>query len=327
MLKFSIIIPVTKINDYIRESIRHILNLDYQDFEVLVFPDEASEEKFPKTQVIPTGKIGPAEKRNLSLKYAQGEILAFLDDDAYPKIGWLSGALYDFQNFRIAALGGPAITPPQDNIFQKTSGACFSSSIFSEITNRYWPGKKRKMVQDWPSVNFFIRQEVFQKVGGFDSQYWPGEDTKLCFDITRRGDKILYDPQVLVYHHRRKNLWGHLKQVGAYGLHRGFFAKRFPQTSCKLTYFIPSLFIIFIILALILTYLFPRSLLAYFCIAIFFIYGGGLIFSAVQATVREKTLLIGILVIPYILLTHLVYGVRFLQGLFLTRELKSRLRK
>ena len=43
-MKVSIIIPVVRVNDYIKESIRHILGLDYGDFEVLVLPDAAGGE-------------------------------------------------------------------------------------------------------------------------------------------------------------------------------------------------------------------------------------------------------------------------------------------
>jgi len=327
MPKFSIIIPVVKINDYIHETVRHILNLDLRDFEILILPDLETKENFPKTKIIPTGKAGPAEKRNLACKYAQGEILAFLDDDAYPEFHWLTRALENFKNQKIAGLGGPAITPPEDNIFQKTSGACLASALLAGIVDRYRPGKRKKLVKDWPSVNFLVRKKIFQKIGGFNSRYWPGEDTKFCLDLSENGNKILYDPALLVYHHRRPTLKGHLKQVAGYGLHRGYFAKKFPKTSRKIIYAFPSLFVFFIIFTIIASIFFPRSLLFRLALFISGIYGISLFFAAIQAGVREKNFLLGILIIPYIFLTHLTYGVKFIQGLIFTRKLKSKLRK
>jgi len=327
MPKFSIIIPVIQINDYIHESIRYILSLDYQNFEVLIFPDQKSRETFPKTRIIPTRKIGPAGKRNLALKHARGEILAFLDDDAYPKRDWLSWASKNFENSRVAALGGPAITPPSDSILQKTSGACLSAFMISgPARDRYLPGKKRKMIYDWPSVNFFIRKKKFEELGGFKTKYWPGEDTELCLSIIKRGGKIIYDPKVVVCHHRRQNLFAHLKQIGGYGLHRGFFAKKFPETSLKLFYFIPSLFLIFVILSSIVILIFPYSLIFYFIAALWVGYAAGIIGSSLAATVQVKNPMIGLLVIPYIFLTHIAYGARFIQGLIFTKKLKSTLR-
>ena len=54
MPKFSIIIPVRKINDYVKESISHIKKLDYQDYEVFVVTDEKENHDFsdPRIKVI-----------------------------------------------------------------------------------------------------------------------------------------------------------------------------------------------------------------------------------------------------------------------------------
>jgi hypothetical protein len=45
--------------------------------EVLLFPDEASKEHFPRTRIIPRGTVGPARKRDLALKVAKGTLFAF----------------------------------------------------------------------------------------------------------------------------------------------------------------------------------------------------------------------------------------------------------
>jgi len=52
--KISIIIPVRKINDYIKESIPHIEQQSYRNFEVIIFPDEAEASSFGCAKVIPT---------------------------------------------------------------------------------------------------------------------------------------------------------------------------------------------------------------------------------------------------------------------------------
>lgn len=329
MPKFSIIIPIIKINNYIRESIRHILNQEEQNFDIFIFPDNLTEESFPKTKIIATGKIGPAEKRNLSLKYVKGEILAFLDDDAYPTKNWLKIAAKDFKNTNIAALGGPAVTPPDDSISQKASGASLATSTVAGINNRYWPGKRKKLIRDWPSVNLLIRKDIFHKIGGFNTNYWPGEDTKLCLDIIQNNGKILYDPNLIVYHHRRENIYEHLKQIAGYGLHRGFFAKKFPATSLKLSYFLPSFFVIYLFIGLIVSLIlkskhYPHALYIY--LILLSIYSLIILWAAISSALREKNILVGLLTIPYSLFTHIIYGLKFLQGI-LTKSLKSKLRK
>ena len=48
-------------------------------------------------------------------------------------------------------------------------------------------------------------------------RYWPGEDILMCMFAARDGARIVYDPAILVYHHRRSAFAAHLRQVWAYG--------------------------------------------------------------------------------------------------------------
>ena len=111
--------------------------------------------------------------------HAKGEILAFLDDDAYPVKDWLKNAVKNFSDPQVAAVGGPAVTPEEDSDLQKTSGLIYSSVLVSgNFTYRYIPGKRQE-VEDYPSCNFLVRKSVMQELGGFNTNFWPGEDTKL----------------------------------------------------------------------------------------------------------------------------------------------------
>lgn len=69
-LLFSIIIPVKNRNDYLIENIENSLNLSYPNYEILIFSDNYFDFNSPKVRIIPTGEIGPAEKRDLAIKYA-----------------------------------------------------------------------------------------------------------------------------------------------------------------------------------------------------------------------------------------------------------------
>lgn len=317
----SIIVPVIAVNDYIRESVPKILELDWSDFEILIFPDkEDKKHSWPKTRIIASGKVGPAEKRDLALKYAKGKILAFLDDDAYPKSNWLKVAIESFKNSKIAAVGGPAITPDHDNVLQKVSGAVFESYLGGGKTrNRYLSFGKRSDTDDWPTVNLLVRKDVFKEVEGFDNTYWPGEDTKLCLDIINAGYKIIYEPKAVVYHHRRSDLLKHFKQIGNYALHRGFFAKIYPKTSRKFFYFVPSLFVLYLVSILIFLPIIHNLLFIILALFPLIVYCLLLSVDCILISWRWKNPIVGFLTMPMILLTHIWYGIRFVWGLVLPK--------
>ena len=274
-------------------------------------------------QVIPTGPVNPAKKRDIGLQHARGEIIAFLDDDAYPAKDWLKNAMVNFTDKTVAAVGGPAITPPGDSLLQKASGAVFSTPLVSAgYSYRYQVRAKRKVV-DYPSCNFLVRRSAMIELGGFNTDFWPGEDTKLCLDIIKKLKRtIIYDPAVLVYHHRRKMFAPHLKQIANYARTRGYFVKQYPETSFKPAYFIPSVFLLCVFLGAVLSIFSSYLRMVYlYCLAFYLtmvlIFG---ISSGLKVFVRgwnpgQKAILI-IDIFAGIILSHFYYGFYFIKGLF-----------
>lgn len=318
----SIIIPLKTCNDYLEENISATLDGSYQKFEILVLPDGKEEKKFPKTRTIPTGEVGPAEKRDKGAKLAKGDILAFIDDDAFPSKHWLQYAVELFESRNVAAVCGPGVTPPNDSLLQKVSGA-FSASLLGggPYTYRFIPQKQR-YVDDYPSMNFLVRKEDFWSVGGFDTNFWPGEDTKFCHDlVVVKKEKMLYDPRVLVYHHRRAIFGPHLAQNGRYGLHRGYFARILPKTSFRLSYFIPAFLLIGLVASPFLFFLFRP--LFYIDFIGFVFYLCLVVVSSIHSYFHEKDILIISMLIPTTVLTHLFYGAWFLKGFLFTRHLRE----
>ena len=326
MAMFSIIIPVKSINDYVRETVPHIQRLAGPQWELMVIPNDEEPNEWPgdgRVRVFPSGRVGPAAKRDMGAAQAKGEILVFLDDDSYPAEDLLVVAERFFVDESIVALGGPAITPPDDGFWQRVSGAVFLSKFSGGAPERYVPVGKARPVQDWPSVNLMVRKSDFLAIGGFDSPYWPGEDTKLCLDLIQKTRKtIMYVPEMQVWHHRRAGLGAHLRQVGGYGLHRGYFAKKYPATSCKPMYFAPSVFLVFTLATLTMPVV--KIGLDYIFILGWSFYAVALLLAWRDIHKYEVTR-VASTAIAYVPLTHLFYGMRFLQGIF-SINLVSRLR-
>jgi GT2 family glycosyltransferase len=323
---FSIIIPVKEVNDYVRETVPWIQRLDDSDWELFVVTNDDALNEWsddPRIQFLSSGRVGPAEKRDQAALVAHGEILVFLDDDSYPQPDLLSVASRYFNDPSVSALGGPAITPESDTYRQKISGAVFMSKLTGGSPERYIPVGSARDVDDWPSVNLMVRRTAFLSVNGFDSPYWPGEDTFLCLKLVREKHRIVYAPDLIVWHHRREGLRRHLRQVGAYGLHRGYFAKKYPETSLKPQYFVPSLFFLFAVFTVVAVALIP-TLAVLFAVGWMF-YGLALIFGFC-ALIKRTGYLVAIGSLPYVVMTHLCYGFMFLRGITYRGQLVSRLR-
>ena len=247
----SIVIACPRSSWMLDECLAAIREQSYEKWECIVLPDEVER---PKSEVeqgnvrfIPTGKVRPAEKRNLGIKAAKGEIVAFIDDDAYPDNHWLEYAIKYFGDADIGAVGGPGVTPPGDRWLARLGGRVYDNWLVSgNYHYRYRAGGVRMDVEDYPSCNLFVRRDLLLKIGGYRTDFWPGEDTLLCKDIIDNWKRIIYDPWVIVYHHRRPLFGAHLRQLGRYGFHRGYFVKRYPSNSLRLSYFVPTLFDIYV---------------------------------------------------------------------------------
>ncbi len=311
----SVIIPVPQPTPELQEALMYLHALHPPATEILVLPNDAEESPSPRVRYVPTGRASAAEKRDHALTEAHGDILAFLDDDAYPRSDWLQHAARHFDDLQVAAVGGPAITPPQDGFWAQLSGAVFTSWFGSGPARmRYWPVGSIRTVDDWPSVNLLVRRSVFAEIGGFGTAVWPGEDTKLCLEIVRRGYRIIYDPTVVVYHHRATTPLRHLRQVARYGLHRGYFVRAFPETSRRASYFLPLGAVLAAVLAL-AGALFVPALRVPVSILMLFV-GGILFFIGIVETRRSRRVLIGLCTPPLLVLTHCTYALAFLRGLF-----------
>lgn len=308
----SVVIACPAPSPYLTECLNALALQTYPHFEVIVLPDgPASLGDYPfPLQVIPTGKTRPAEKRNLGIQHAKGEIVAFLDDDAFPIANWLEHAVKYFTLPDVGGVGGPGVTPPGDPFMAQAGGCVYANPLVSgNYRYRYVGDRVRSNVDDVPSCNLFVRRETLLAINGYRTDFWPGEDTILCIDIVfGQKKRIVYDPWAIVYHHRRPLFGPHLRQIGRYALHRGHFAKRFPSTSLRFSYLIPTLFVLGLVVGLPLAFLHPWLFTAYF--AVVALYGFITLVSSVSLSPS-----LWFMTWLGVMATHVVYGTRFLMGL------------
>jgi len=310
----SIIIPCKEVDHYARNCVEYCKRLDYGNSEILLLPDNVRE-KVDGVKIVPTGPVTPGAKRNIGIAKSRGEICAFIDSDAYPRKDWLKNAIEYFNDPQVAAVGGPGVTPSDDDFMQKASGLVLSSLMVGNLSNRY---KARKCFEsnDIHSCNFIVRKSILVATNGWNEKYWPGEDTLTCLSIKRLGKRLVEASDVVVYHHRRPLFKEHLRQVWKFGVHRGFFARRYRGNSFKLTYFVPSLFVSSLFTGVVVStfdllfaYAFLLAIMVYLILCL----------GATLLDVKEAKLVLPVWL--GIIVTHIAYGTSFVAGL-LKRDLR-----
>jgi glycosyltransferase involved in cell wall biosynthesis len=244
--RVSIIVPLHRMTPTARRCIDDVLAIPGDRHELIVVSDRPLDGLPARVTELTTGAVrdtSPAEKRDAAMAHVRGDICAFLDDDAYPGPEWLDRAIARFdRDAGIAAVGGPGTTPPGSGFRERLGGAFYESWLGSGgLRNRFVAVGDSRDTDDWPAYNLFVRTDVLRSIGGWASKFYGGEDTKLCLTLIETGHRIVYDPEVVVYHLRRPMFRAHMRQLANVGRHRGWFVHAFPRTSARAIYFAPSL--------------------------------------------------------------------------------------
>ena len=316
---FSIVIPLHRATPLALDCIQRCLDLPpTPSYEVIVVTDAWAPELPPGVVHVSTGSrvdTSPAVKRDAAMHSARGEYLAFIDDDAFPAHDWLERALAVFTATGASGVGGPGVTPPGSAWRERLGGATYESPVGSgPLRMRFLPVGRTRQCDDIPAFNLIVARRALEAVGGWSSSFYGGEDTKVCLSLVSQGFELVYDPDVVVYHYRRKVLLPHLRQVANVGRHRGFFVRQFPKTSLRLRYFLPSAVVAML----------PVLLAGTVALALTAPVAAGAAITAIWAAVSgEAFRRVGpaaVLLPPVILLHHVSYGISFVKG-FAAREI------
>jgi len=211
----------------IRDTLDSLESLDYPDYEVIVVNDGSTDDTANivcEYDVIPitTENQGLSNARNTGWQAATGEIVVYIDDDAYPDPHWLQYLAYTYHTTDYAAVGGLSPAPPGDG------------PIADCVANA--PGRPvHVLVSDTeaehiPGCNMSFKREVLEALGGFDPRYRAaGDDVDMCWRVLERGWKIGYQAGALNWHHCRNSLKTYWKQQQGYGKAEALLEEKWPD--------------------------------------------------------------------------------------------------
>jgi cellulose synthase/poly-beta-1,6-N-acetylglucosamine synthase-like glycosyltransferase len=257
--------------------------------------------------VIARGKQ-PSVQRNEAIRSAQGDWIYFLDDDACPLPQNLQKAAPHLSDPTVKMLGGPNLCPPEAPLLEQVFAVVLASWLaFGPSRARYMrvgtirPSGEKELIL----CNLVARRADLLELGGFDESLYPNEENALMDDLQKRGGKLLYDPEFVVYRRPRPTLRAFIRMLLTYGRGRAEQFRLHPTPGSALN-FVPPLFCVYLMVGPWFGWIGLLPLGAYFCAVL-----GQSIISTKDFGVKRS-----FLAIPLVVCTHIFYGLGFWRGLF-----------
>lgn len=197
----TVIVPTYNRKGLLRECLASLLSQTYAEdcYEIIIVDDGSTDGtkglvdrvahgSSPELRYFRQSNRGPGAARNLGIKNARGEIIAFTDDDCIASPTWLQNGIRPFGAGQIAAVQGQTL--PAEQVRLRFFPPRFSYTV--QVTGETWP---------YPTCNMFYRRQAILDVDGFNERYrTAAEDADLAWRIKEKGMKIVFSGDVLVHH-------------------------------------------------------------------------------------------------------------------------------
>jgi len=170
--------------------------------EILIVDDASTDnsvqilnDRFPEVIIIQQNKnVRFPANVNTGIKHAKEEIVCLLNNDVSVSENFLVKVLEHFSDNMLFGIS------------LNEQGFAWTKGIFRDGYVVYEEGKEKKFTHDtfWVSGGSGVyRKAIWNKLGGMDERlftpfYW--EDIDLSYRAVKRGYKILWEPDSLVYH-------------------------------------------------------------------------------------------------------------------------------
>ncbi len=201
--------------------------LAYPNYEVIVVDDGSTDTTATiarryDCRLIRTKNRGLATARNTGLEAASGEIVAYIDDDAYPDPHWLTYLAATFLSTSHAGVGGPNLAPPGDGPVAECVARAPGGPIHVLVTDRE--------AEHIPGCNMAFRKTALEAIGGFDPQFRAaGDDVDVCWRLQEQGWTLGFHSAATVWHHRRNSLRTYWRQQIGYGRAEAMLERKWPE--------------------------------------------------------------------------------------------------
>ncbi|MBZ6075157.1 glycosyltransferase [Microvirga puerhi] len=230
--RVSVIIPLYKALDFLRFQIAAFatdpwFRKNAELIYVLDSPEQAAEVEhllqglhlvyeLPLLLAIMDRNSGYARACNVGASLARGEVLALVNSDIIPvSRNWLAELTLRLDRRKRIGAVGPKLLFEDGSLqhagmfFEKDHhGRWLNHHYFKGMPRHYAPATEERLVPAVTGACLVTSRDLFEKIGGFSEDYVIGdyEDSDLCLKINAADQKILYTPEVELYHLERKSM-------------------------------------------------------------------------------------------------------------------------
>ncbi|MGW8567296.1 glycosyltransferase family 2 protein [Isoptericola sp. NPDC055881] len=207
----SVVIPTYRRPDYVRECLDHLARLRTTPLEIIVVdasPDTRTRDVVREHAGVRylRNDLGPGttpESRAIGVRAARGDVVAFVDDDAYVDAGWLDEILACYADPDVVGVGGRIVNgqPGEereglDQIGRLLPDGRLTGSFSAD------PGRPVAVDHLLGANMSFLRQAILD-VGGVHGGY-PGpcicEETDISLRQRALGRRLVFTPTAVVRH-------------------------------------------------------------------------------------------------------------------------------
>ncbi|MFP4082058.1 MAG: glycosyltransferase family 2 protein [Candidatus Aminicenantes bacterium] len=224
--KVSVIICTYNARENLKECLDSLESQDYDQKEIIIV-DDASQDgtyiflqdfkartKIETTVIRNEKNLGVAGSRNVGIKKAKGDIIAFTDADCTADAGWISELVRGYEHQNVRAVGGSIADKPAANIWELTD------------KGHDYVASKEGYVYYIQGCNMSFHAQVLRKFMFNEELKYGYEEALLCDDIIHDGHRIYYRPQAVVYHKRRSHLGDVWRRKYLLGLSSVWYRKK-----------------------------------------------------------------------------------------------------
>lgn len=197
------------------------VNLSEGSHEIIVVDDASTDgsvqhiqTNYPSVKVIRLKKNGGFSKAsNAGVSASINEIVVFLNNDVVVREDFLKPLINHFDDPSVFAVGPKIFWGDRKTVLGGKSRACFKRGTITVDT------VTDSMEIDECSLNLFVGggagafdRTKFIGLGGFDDLYYPlyYEDLDICYRAWKRGWKMIYEPNSVVFHNHSSTINGQL---------------------------------------------------------------------------------------------------------------------